>query len=69
MKKIATILTLALGLSMVANVSAQISNSKPNTPVMVADSEGHGGGKGSRDSEGHGGGKGPRIAENKTYTA
>lgn len=62
MKKLANTLILTIALSTIVAAFSNGANSlKPTrTNVIVADSEGHGGGKGSRcDSEGHGGGKGP----------
>lgn len=72
MKKIASILTLLIAVAALANSSA----GKPTIGVsslgstVVADSEGHGGGKGHRaDSEGHGGGKGPHKMDTTVYSA
>jgi len=67
MKKLTNTLILTLALSMFAvafgNSANQTSATEPT--VLVADSEGHGGGK-KLDSEGHGGGKGPHKLNNRT---
>lgn len=58
MKKLATILATVLAVSMLSNAALNSVHIAHAPTAIVADSEGHGGGKGSRDSEGHGGGKG-----------
>ena len=58
---------------MLANSPANkpsISGVETHGLVIVADSEGHGGGKGHRgDSEGHGGGKGTHKSDTTVYSA
>lgn len=61
MKKLATIIASVLAVSMLSNAVVNAHPVSSSHPVLLADSEGHGGGKGGRkDSEGHGGGKGSR---------
>ena len=73
MKQTASILSLFVAAVMLAiswSSHPSANASSLGSTVILADSEGHGGGKGHRiDSEGHGGGKGPHKTDVTIYSA
>ncbi|MBI1332812.1 MAG: hypothetical protein JST12_02905 [Armatimonadetes bacterium] len=69
MRKIASTLFLSIAFAIaVMAMPGKAQTSTHNGPVMLADSEGHGGGR--ADSEGHGGGTGHhRVDQTTVYSA